>query len=73
LRGSDDNPPDLSYNSNEPSNAVRPGGLGGTPIRKTTLKEESYAFTVGITRCGTVHSIGFVIFVGIWLCRGEEE
>jgi hypothetical protein len=28
---------------------------------------------IGITRCGTMHSIGFVIFVGIWLYRREEE
>jgi hypothetical protein len=34
LRGSGNNPLDLLYNSNKPSNAIRPGGLGGTPIKK---------------------------------------
>jgi hypothetical protein len=34
LRGSSNNPPDLLYNSNKPSNAIRPGGLGGTPIKE---------------------------------------
>jgi hypothetical protein len=36
------------------------------------LKKYNFG-TIGITRRSTVHSIGFVIFVGIWFYRGEEE
>jgi hypothetical protein len=45
LRISGNNPLDLLYNSNKRSNAVRPRGLGGTPINKKHLKKESYIFT----------------------------
>jgi hypothetical protein len=34
LRGSGNNPLDLLYNSNRPSNAIRPGGLGGNPHKE---------------------------------------
>jgi hypothetical protein len=38
LRGSSNNLLDLLYNSNKPSNAIRPRGLGGTPIKKNYPK-----------------------------------
>jgi hypothetical protein len=41
LRRSDNNLPDLLYNSNEPSNAIKPRGLGGTPIKKNHLKKNA--------------------------------
>jgi hypothetical protein len=44
LGGSGNNPPDLLYNSNKPSNAVRPGGLGGTPIKKNHPKRRKLRF-----------------------------
>jgi hypothetical protein len=45
LRGLSNNLLDLLYNSNEPSNIIKPGGLGGTPIKKNHYKKESYGFT----------------------------
>jgi hypothetical protein len=44
LGGSGDNPPDLLHNSNKPSNAVRPRGLGGTPIKKNHPKRRKLRF-----------------------------
>jgi hypothetical protein len=44
-------------------------------IRKKTIvliKLILIIVCVGITRCGTVHSIGFVIFVGILLCLKQK-
>jgi hypothetical protein len=40
LRGSDNNLLDLLYNSNKPSNAIRPRDLGGTPIKKNHPKRK---------------------------------
>jgi hypothetical protein len=44
LGGSGDNPLDLLYNSNKPSNVIRPGGLGGTPIKKNHPKRRKLRF-----------------------------
>jgi hypothetical protein len=44
LGGSGDNPLDLLYNSNKPSNAIRPRGLGGTPIKKNHPKRRKLRF-----------------------------
>jgi hypothetical protein len=44
LGGSGDNLLDLLYNSNKPSNAIRPGGLGGTPIKKNHPKRKKLRF-----------------------------
>jgi hypothetical protein len=38
LKRSGNNLLDLLYNSNKLSNAIRPGGLGGTPIKKNYPK-----------------------------------
>jgi hypothetical protein len=38
LRGSGNNLLDLLYNSNEPSNIIKPRGLEGTPIKKNHPK-----------------------------------
>jgi hypothetical protein len=62
LRGSGNNLPDLLYNSNKPSNAVRPGGLGGTPIKKNHPKRRKLHPYI-IIRCGW-HLVGTV---GIYL------
>jgi hypothetical protein len=44
LRGSGNNLLDLLYNSNKPSNAIRPRGLGGTPIKKNYPKRKKLCF-----------------------------
>jgi hypothetical protein len=44
LRVSGNNPLDLLYNSNKPSNTIRPGGLGGTPIKKNHPKRKKLCF-----------------------------
>jgi hypothetical protein len=44
LGGSGDNLLDLLYNSNKPSNAIRPRGLGGTPIKKNHPKRRKLRF-----------------------------
>jgi hypothetical protein len=44
LRRSGNNPPDLLYNSNKPSNAIRPRGLGGTPIKTNHPKRRKLCF-----------------------------
>jgi hypothetical protein len=44
LRGLGNNPLDLLYNSNEPSNVIRPRGLGGTPIKKIYPKRRKLPF-----------------------------
>jgi hypothetical protein len=47
LRGSDNNLLDLLYNSNKPSNIIRPRGLGGTPIKKNHPKKKTMFLSPG--------------------------
>jgi hypothetical protein len=42
--GSGNNLLDLLYNSNKPSNAIRPKGLGNTPIKKNHPKRKKLRF-----------------------------
>jgi hypothetical protein len=44
LRGSGNNLLDLLYNSNKPSNAIRPSGSGRTPIKKNHPKKRKLYF-----------------------------
>jgi hypothetical protein len=44
LRGSGNNLLDLLYNSNKPSNTIKPRGLGGIPIKKNYPKRRKLCF-----------------------------
>jgi hypothetical protein len=44
LRGSGNNLLDLLYNSNKPSNTIKPRGSGGTPIKKNYPKRRKLCF-----------------------------
>jgi hypothetical protein len=75
LGGSGDNPLDLLHNSNKPSNAIRPGGLGGTPIKKNHPKRRKLRFyppcisyprplVINISRRSSLEEINHVKSIG---------
>jgi hypothetical protein len=37
------------------------------------FKNKKRTYSDGITRCGTVHNIGFVIVIGIWFLDDKDE